>query len=197
MKINKTALLVLACLSLVLLALCILLLTGTIPLQRGGPGEANGPGPGGVQVSVDDPDRPDRSEEANAAYAEKKGYERQLDDYFTALKTGNAVLLVGLYHPSFWAEYGQSLSDALYAMEESVEVYALPMDSTYEIIQKRAPDKEARAAVLEHYPDLRISEIIEIEVSYTLDGEGYHIICTFFAVDNAWYLYEDVGQLNY
>ncbi|MCL2671303.1 MAG: hypothetical protein FWF10_04630 [Clostridiales bacterium] len=195
MKISKTALIVLACVSALLLALCILLLTGVIPLQRGMPGNADGPGD--VPVSIDDPDRPDRSGEANAAYAQKKDYKRQLDDYFTALKTGDAPLLLSLYHQDFWEDSGLTLSDALYTMEESVEVYALPADSSYEIIQERAPDKETRAAVLEHYPNLTIANIIELDVSYTLDGETYRIICTFFQVDNAWYLYEDIGQLNY
>lgn len=202
MRIDKKSLIVLAILAAAMLLLCVLLLSGLIPLGSGMTDETSAPNNTADSEPVfgggdGENQLPDRSEEVRAAYTEKKDYNRQLADYFTALKTEDAQLLLALYHPDYWGGDENGLSAALYLMEENVVELALPADSTYTITQEYAPDKDTRAALLLYYPDLPISNMIALDVEYTLDGDTLYMSCTFFETGGAWYLFEDIGQLNY
>ncbi|MCL2695539.1 MAG: hypothetical protein FWE69_04340 [Clostridiales bacterium] len=202
MKERKNAFIILGGISLVLIIACVLLLTEVIKLPERT--QQDTPSLGEIVEGITG-DR-ELAEAVNEIYAQARGWQEQVDNYFTGLTTDDAALLLGLYHPVYWEAGGQSLPDALAMMHENVSELTLPQGLTWRVISDRPLEEDERIVVSETYEayglDKPITDMIAVEVETTPSlrewgGESGVYQLTFLQIDGSWYLFEDIFQMFY
>ena len=212
MKDKMKYLFILGGISIALLVFCGLLLSDIIKL----PGKAAPEDV--VQADVQSPapnvpatQEPTTTEDpalvaaANEAYSKTRGYEEQVDNYFKGMAERNPNLLLGLYHPVYWAAGGQTTAAALEMMQDNVNELELPAGLTWEILDTRPPTDEQRNQIISTYEqyglDVPISEIITLTVD-TVPAlnenteESAHQL-NFMLIEGSWYMFEDIFQMFY
>ena len=198
MKEKKIPLLVLGGISLLLIAVCILMLTDIIKLP------ARTPQGGGPTISGPTAD-PTLEEAAKEVYAQQKSYEEQVDNYFTGLKMRNPELLLGLYYPLYWESAGQTVAEALEMMQDNVNELELPGDLNWKIIGSQPPTEQKREMIQGTYEVYELKEPItdmitlDIETRTSINGveETNTYQLSFLQIEGSWYLFDDIFQVYY
>jgi len=203
-KERKNAFWILGGISLLLIVVCALLLTEVIQLPARGPAPESTPGLGEIVDEIFDDE--DLAQLVDEAYARPRGWEEQVDNFFTGLKTGNAELLFALYHPSYWEAGGLTLPAALEMMRENVSELTIPEGLTWTVVAQEPPTEDVRLVITETYADygltVPIADIVALDVETNpslrqggAPSEIYRL--TFLQIGGSWFLFEDISQMFY